>query len=122
VLGSYDYEKEILREGECVQDNINSEIVVRGKLKYLSKMFAEIDIHQTIELIHVQRQAELQRRVEKILQQIGEASTESDHLLFKINQMASKYADTDIVKQQLEMEFQLLQEKAKRLQITPIIT
>lgn len=56
------------------------------------------------------------------MQAIGEVSTESDHLMFRINQMAGKYNDTDIVKQQLEMEFNLLQEKAKRLQINPIIT
>lgn len=122
MLGTYEYEKELEREIEQTQVTINTEIVVKGKLKYLSKMFSEIDMHQTMELIHEQRQQALQHKVETVLQAIGEASTESDHLMFRINQMASKYNDTDIVKQQLEMEFSLLQEKAKRLQITPIIT
>jgi hypothetical protein len=67
VLGTYEYEKELERDIERTQETINSEIVVKGKLKYLSKMFAEIDIHQTMEVIHEQRQLALQRKVEKVL-------------------------------------------------------
>lgn len=56
VLGTYEYEKELERDIEKAQESINQEIVVRGKLKYLSKMFAEIDIQETMERVHEQRQ------------------------------------------------------------------
>ena len=74
VLGSYDYIKELIKQQEIAEKKLNAEQVVKGKLNYLSKMFAEIDVRQT-ESFKDQNEVKWQQlKVEKLLRKIGETS------------------------------------------------
>ena len=122
VLGSYDYIKELIKQQEIAEKKLNAEQVVKGKLNYLSKMFAEIDVRQT-ESFKDQNEVKWQQlKVEKLLRKIGETSEQSDLLMFQIGQLARKFDDTEYVKKKVEYEFNVLTAKAKKLNIAAIIS
>ena len=44
MIGSYDYEEQLVQQMKQTERQINNERVIKGKLVYLQKMFAEIEI------------------------------------------------------------------------------
>jgi peptidoglycan hydrolase CwlO-like protein len=70
-------------------------------------MFSEVDLTQTYDLLETSTY-NFQRQIDLLLNQIGNTSSQSDHLMYLLGKLARKFEDTDLVKKELGFEFSRL--------------